>query len=833
MQKTHFEINGMTCSACSARIEKTLAKIDAIDTVSVNLLTNSMLVNYDEARINTDQIIKAVEEIGYGAKSKHKSVDQKEGQTPLTTISEAQEMKKRLLISVVFTIPLLYLSMGEMLNWPLPSFITGINNAMVYAFSLFLLVIPVVVVNRRYFIVGFKNLLTLAPNMDSLIALGSSAAVIYGIFAIYRIAWGFGHNNIELVHHFAMNLYFESAATILTLITLGKFFETRAKGQTSEAITKLMDLAPKTAILQRDGIEIEVAIDEVKVGDALIVKAGSSIPVDGVITNGYASLDESAITGESLPVEKKEGDRVTGGTILKAGYIVMEATAIGENTALARIIALVDEATSSKAPIAKIADRISAFFVPAVIVIALAAAVFWISHGNGIEFALTAGIAVLVISCPCALGLATPTAIMVGTGLGASHGILFKSAEALETLKLADTIVLDKTGTVTLGKPMVTDIMPHEIAETEFLRYAASLEKNSSHPLSIPIVNYARGLGLELEELSNYEIIPGQGIIGIIKGQTVIGGNRSLMTDKGVDIAIDEGEEKHLAMQGKTILYFAYSEKYIGFITLADTLNQTSLSAVAHLKKMGKSIVMLTGDNSYTAEAIAKQVGIETVIANVRPEEKEKEILSLQETGRNVVMVGDGINDAPALARANIGIAIGTGTEIAIESADVVLMKSDLRDVVASMHISSMVVRNIKQNLFWAFVYNIIGIPIAAGLLYPQFGLLLSPMIAAAAMSFSSLSVVSNALRLKLYNPKNVIIDYINQEESVMIKTLKIEGMSCMHCVGAVTKALNAIDGVSNVKVDLESKTASVEIDAGVEDKTLQVAVEEAGFQIK
>ncbi|KAI4453466.1 atp7 isoform b [Holotrichia oblita] len=744
----------MTCSACSARVEKGVSKLEGVKGASVNLLTESMWVEFDDAIQNANGVIKRVEEIGYKAMIKTENKEkQKEGSVK-TTNAETDSLKKRLIISAVFTVPLFYISMGSMLSFPMPSFITGMNNALIFAFTLFLLTLPVIIVNYKYFKVGFKNLFRLSPNMDSLIAIGAGAAFLYGIFAIYKIGWGFGYGDMDMVHKFSMDLYFESAAMILTLITLGKFFEARAKGKTSEAIAKLMDLAPKTAIVLRGGIEQEIPIADVAAGDILIVKAGAAIPVDGIILEGYGSIDEAAITGESLPVDKKENDKVIGGTINKSGYFKMEAKAVGNDTALAKIIKLVEEATASKAPIAKLADKISGVFVPVVIGIALIAFIVWLALGYGFEFALTIAISVLVISCPCALGLATPTAIMVGTGKGASSGILIKSAEALENLHNINVVVLDKTGTVTEGKPAVTDAIPFETSKEELLRIAASLEKMSGHPLAAPIVAEAEKMNITFEQVSDYELIHGQGIVGTIDGIRIYGGNRKLMTACGVDANLYSKIEEDSASTGETPLFFAKGNKYLGAIILADTVKPTSKNAIEQLKRMGLEVIMLTGDNAKTAEAIRRQIGIDRVIAEVLPEDKEKEIQALQSRGKKVAMVGDGINDAPALARADVGIAIGAGTDIAIESADVVLIKSNLEDVAAGIRLSKGTMRNIRENLFWAFIYNVIGIPVAAGILYGITGWLLNPMIAAAAMSLSSVSVVLNALRLKFLKLK-------------------------------------------------------------------------------
>ena len=587
--------------------------------------------------------------------------------------------------------------------------------------------------------------------MDSLIAIGSSASFIYGIYAIYKIAYGFGHSDLEMVHHFSHDLYFESAAMILTLITLGKFMEARAKNRTSEAITKLMNLAPKVALVERHGLQGEIPVEEVITDDILIVKSGATVPVDGVIIEGSGALDEAAITGESIPVEKHVDDTVTGGTLNKSGYFKMRATAVGEHTTLAKIIALVDEATSSKAPIAKMADKISGIFVPVVITIAVLASATWICLGYDLEFALAIGISVLVISCPCALGLATPTAIMVGTGRGAANGILIKSASALEAAHSIDTVILDKTGTVTEGKPIVTDIIPNSISDDELLSLAAAVEKLSEHPLAEPIINEAKARNLELPPASDYRLLPGQGLEAQVNGKLTFAGNAKLMEAVGVDTERFADVAKELAHNGKTPLYFAQEDKLLGIIAVADTVKPTSKEAIAKLRKLNIKTIMLTGDNKLTAEAIHRQVGLDQVIAELLPEDKERTIRKLQEEGHKVAMVGDGINDAPALARADVGIAIGAGTDIAIESADIVLMKSDLLDVPKAIGLSKAVMKNIKQNLFWAFFYNAIGIPVAAGVLYPHFGILLSPMLAAAAMSCSSVSVVTNALRLRFW----------------------------------------------------------------------------------
>ena len=878
MKKETYDITGMSCAACSARIEKGISGMEGMQQCSVNLLKNSMTVSYDEAELDSGKIIHQVEDIGYGAslhqtqgsKTTGASGRGKNGATDAAAAA-AKQMKQRLIVSLVFTIPLFYISMGHMAGWPLPPWLLGARNHMIFAFTQFLLVLPVLIAGGHYFKNGLKNLWHRSPNMDSLIALGSGAAFVYGIYAIYKIAWGFSIEDMDMVETFGMNLYFESSAMILTLITLGKFMEARAKSKTSEAITKLMDLAPKTAKVLRNGQEEEISVDDVQNGDILVVRDGDTVPVDGKITEGFASVDESAITGESLPVDKQTGDPVTGGTINRTGYFQMEATAVGEHTTLSKIIQLVDDATSSKAPIAKLADRVSSVFVPVVITIALLAAILWLLAGQSFEFALSVAISVLVISCPCALGLATPTAIMVGTGRGAAKGILIKSAEALEITHSIDTVVLDKTGTVTQGKPVVTDVIALEAdgktagentqAYTELLQLAFSLEKMSSHPLAEAIVKKAEACSAAFQEVSDYEMIPGQGIAGTIDKARCLAGNRKLMETNRIDISVAAGLQEKLADEGKTPLYFAQGGKFLGVIAAADVVKPTSREAIARLQEMGMDVIMLTGDNARTAEAIKKQVGIKTVIADVLPQDKEEKVRQLQEQGHKVAMVGDGINDAPALARADVGIAIGAGTDVAIESADIVLMKSDLMDAASAVSLSRAVMRNIKQNLFWAFFYNAIGIPVAAGVLYPAFHILLNPMIGAAAMSFSSVSVVSNALRLRFFTPKwkqesgtadlqttgnggmmeqstaaAEIADRIAQNdeskgETTMKKTIKIEGMMCQHCVKAATKALENVAGVTAVTVSLEDKQAVVEGTAT--DEALTAAIVDAGYEVK
>ena len=757
MKKDYFDITGMTCSACSARIEKNVSKLDGMKIVNVNLLKKSMSVEYDDQILTAADIVGRVEKTGYGA-FLHNASTTTVNNKPKEDIAlkEFQEMKKRLWISILFSVPLFYISMGHMFNWPLPEFLLGIPNVMNFAFTQFLLLLPVMYVNRKYFKVGFKTLFQGAPNMDSLIALGSTAAAVYGVYAIYKIGIGLGMQDMSTIHTFMMDLYFESAGMILTLITFGKFLEARAKGQTSEAISKLIDLAPKTALKSIAGKEIEIPIEDVTTGDILIVKAGTSIPVDGVVVSGTGSVDESALTGESIPVEKNTGDNVIGATINKSGYFTMEALKVGEDTTLSQIVKLVDEATSSKAPIAKLADKVSGIFVPIVIVIALIATITWLVLGKDFEFALSIGISILVISCPCALGLATPTAIMVGTGKGAENGILIKSAEALETAHNISTVVLDKTGTVTEGKPIVTDIITHkDITENEFLHIVGSLEKLSEHPLAEAIIHKAESKEITFEPVEDFIQLQGEGICGLINDVLYYAGNAKMLK-KYLHVENDllsKGER--FALEGKTPLYVFSEDEVLGVVAIADTVKKTSKQAVTTLKELGVNVVMLTGDNAKTAEAIRQQVNINHVVSDVLPQDKERVIREYQGKGNIVAMVGDGINDAPALARADVGIAIGAGTDIAIESADIVLMKSDLLNVVTAIRLSKSVIRNIKQNLFWAFIYNAIGIPIAAGLFYTAWELKLNPMIGAGAMSLSSVCVVTNALRLKFFKIKS------------------------------------------------------------------------------
>ena len=783
-----FNVVGMTCASCSANVEKAVKKLNGIEEVNVNLLSNSMTVDYRENEIDSSTIIKAVEAAGYGASVFVKEADRTDKTEKKDKVKEElEEMKVRIRVSFLFLIPLLYVSMGHMLGLPHPEWLMGSENALTFAFLQFLLTLPIVYVNRKYYRNGFKALAHRLPNMDSLIAIGSGAAMVYGIFAIFRIGTGLGHGDLEMVGMYRMDLYFESAAMILTLVTFGKYLEAKSKGKTSEAISKLIDLAPKTAVVLRTGeaggkamacgisgngeaasdcqipVEVEIPVEDVRIGDIVVVRPGQSIPVDGIIIEGSSTVDQSALTGESIPVEKHEGDRVVAATMNKSGYFKFRTEKVGEDTAFARIIQLVEEAGSSKAPIAKLADKISAIFVPVVMAIALISAAAWMIAGQTFEFALSTGIAVLVISCPCALGLATPVAIMAATGKGAQNGILIKSAEALEILHEVDTIILDKTGTITSGKPEVTDILTTGgMGLEEFMTIAASIEKPSEHPLSEAVALKAEEMGLVLKNAERFEGIPGKGISAYIDGKKYTAGNAALMKEQHADLSkMPENSAKNaesweaaadrLAREGKTPLYFACEGQIIGMIAAADVIKPSSASAVREMKALGLKVVMLTGDNIKTAEAIGKQLDLDGVAAEVLPEDKEREVRRIQEKGGKAAMVGDGINDAPALVRADVGIAIGAGTDVAIESADVVLIKSDLLDAVTAIRLSRATIRNIRQNLFWAFFYNILGIPLAAGLFYLPFGIKLSPMFGAAAMSLSSVFVVSNALRLRYF----------------------------------------------------------------------------------
>ncbi len=872
--RERYHISGMTCSACSAHVEKSVAKIEGTQKTSVNLLTETMDVEYDENLIGESDIIDAVVNAGYGAtlqSGAREHVAKEDGREQLKKKAKEEDrsMKWRLGISIAFLIPLMYVAMYHMFqDWfgiPIPKVVLNIfhgnGNAINFAFTQFLLVLPILYVNRKFFAVGFKTLLRRSPNMDSLIALGASAAVGYGIFAVYRISYGLGHGNMALVEQYSHDLYFESAGMILTLITVGKYLEGRSKGKTSEAITKLMDLSPKTAILlNADGEEVEIPTDQLQRGDVFLVKPGSFIPVDGIVLEGNSSIDEAVITGESVPVEKQTGDKVVSATMNKSGFLKCRAERVGEDTTLSQIIRLVEEASASKAPIAQLADKVSGVFVPVVILIALITLVVWLAVGAGAEFAISAAIAVLVISCPCALGLATPVAIMVGTGVGASHGILIKSGEALQQAKEIDTVVLDKTGTITEGKLKVkkVHVFDYNIKKEQLLVLAAALEKQSEHPLAEAIVDAAEEAllydgnsnNLSYPSVQQFKAVFGRGIQGIVSAQWMeqsgleqggyFIGNKAYLEEQ--NIVIEGANQKvidDLADDGQTPLLVANLSTLLGVIGVADQLKESSREAIADWHKMNIRVIMLTGDNKRTAEAVRKQLGLEEVIAEVLPQDKEQKISQLKEQGRKVAMIGDGINDAPALVAADVGLAIGAGTDVAIESADIVLMKSDLRDAVTAMKLSRAVIRNIKQNLFWAFFYNALGIPLAAGVLYTAFGWKLSPMFGAAAMSLSSIFVVGNALRLRFFkaNHKQQVEQLISKkerkEEKKMIKVIQIEGMSCGHCTGRVQKVLEGLEGVALVEMSLDDKKATVTLNADVSDEVLSATVTEAGYSVR
>ena len=843
MEKVAYEVTGMTCTACSSAVEKNVKKLEGVDSVSVSLMTNGMMVEYDPDKVDLNQIAKAVEDAGYG--SNLKGEDKVKDKSEESSIEiEIKEMKFRLIVSLAFMIPLMYIAMGDMIGLPVPSFLLGYENALAFVFTQFLLVLPIMYVNRKYFTVGFKTLFKGSPNMDSLIAIGSSAAVIYGIFAIYQIGHGLAINDTVLVNHYLMDLYIESAGTILGLITLGKFLEARAKGKTSNAIQKLVDLTPQTAIVLKDGKEVEVLVEEVSEGDILVVKPGNIVPVDGKVIEGSSFIDESAITGESLPVEKSVGDKVVGATINSNGYLKVEATKVGSDTTLAKIIELVERANTTKAPIAKLADKISSIFVPTVISISIVTFIVWLIISGDFTEALRPAIAVLVISCPCALGLATPVAIMVGTGLGAEHGILFKTAESLELLHKVDTVVLDKTGTITEGNLDVMDVVVfNNHKESEVLEKIVSLEKVSEHPLGKAIVEYGENNKVKILDVDHFEAVVGQGIVGIINDNKYFIGNKRILNNNDVDYSGISNLADDFANEGKTPIFIANEQEVMGILTLADVIKEDSVKAIANMQNLGLNVVMLTGDNEITAKAIQKQVGIQEVIAEVMPDEKEDVVKKYQSQDQVVAMVGDGINDSVALVRADVGLAIGAGSDVAIESADTVLMKNSLSDVVGAIRISNDTIRNIKQNLFWAFFYNIIGIPIAAGV-FASFGIRLSPTFAAAAMSFSSVTVVLNALRLRFMykedkqikkkkNTKEIEnrkVETLEQKkEDKMEKVVKIEGMTCEHCSGRVDKALNELEGVS-AEVDLDNNLAVVSGDAS--DDAIKEAVSEAGYKV-
>ncbi len=819
--KLKFTVTGMTCAACSARVEKVTRAVADVENVEVNLLRGTMVVEAPSEAVS-EPIIQAVKAAGYGASA---AVDAKSIQQPAED-NGIRGMKTRIIGSAVFLVILMYFTMGHMVGLPVPQWYHGQENALVAALLQLLLTLPAVFLNRVYYTRGLKALFHGSPNMDSLIAVGSGAALIYGIAALFCMAYAMGHGDWSTVQFYSENLYFESAAMILTLITLGKFLETRAKGKTGDSIRALMDLRPQTASVLRDGTEIVVPAEQVMVGDIVVVRSGGRIPVDGVVTQGRAAIDQSALTGESVPVEVEPGDTVAAATINTEGYICLRAQKVGQDTTLQKIIRLVEEAGGSKAPIARLADKIAGVFVPVVIGIALVTFAAWMIAGYGLEFSLTSAISVLVISCPCALGLATPVAIMVGTGKGASMGVLFKNGAALEHLHSVDTVVLDKTGTLTTGVPAVTDVLPNSASESELLSVAAALESYSEHPFAKAILQ--RVQGISAPEATAFETIPGRGVAGTVNGVRFFGGNRRLMEEKGISVP----EYPQLADQGKTPLYFAAEDgTYLGAIAAADVLKEDSAKAVAAMHKLRLQVVMLTGDNEKTANAIAGKAGIDQVIADVLPGDKAAAVKQLQAQGKRVLMVGDGINDAPALVTADVGMAIGAGTDIAMESADVVLMSGSLTGVSNAVRLSKAAIRNIRQNLFWAFFYNCLGIPVAAGVLFLPFGIQLSPMLGAAAMSLSSVFVVSNALRLQRFRPDAAAPKIIYKEEKNMTTTIYVEGMMCPHCKARVEQVCKAIPGTVDAVVDLQAKNVTVTGDADA--AALRKAITDAGYEVK
>ena len=845
--KETFDIEGMTCAACSARVQKAASGVDGVACANVNLLKNSMELGYDGAPETAAAVVEAIERSGYGARRRAPRTSGTRATEPAErpgAVAERAITEKRsqLVVSAIFSVPLFYVAMGPMFGWPQPPALAGEQGMMAAALTQLLLCAPILVANRHYFVTGFRTLAHRAPNMDSLIALGSAASAVWSVAQLYRMALGYGSGDLAAAHAAAHNLYFDSAGMILTLITLGKYFEARAKGRTTDAITALMDLAPKTATVLRDGSEVVVPVEDVAVGERVVVRTGEAVPVDGVVVEGSAAVDESAITGESVPAEKGVGARVTGATVSTSGWFVMEARAVGDDTTLAGIIRLVDEATSSKAPIERTADRIAGVFVPVVIAIAAVTLVAWTVVAGDFATALTHAISILVISCPCALGLATPTAIMVGTGRGAANGILIKSAEALETACRVDAVVLDKTGTVTAGSPVVTDVrLASGVGEKDLARVAGALERKSEHPLAAAVCAYVdeRHPGADASaRVADFTQVPGGGLSATVDGAPALAGNARLMAARGVRLKELAGSAEALAAEGKTALFFSLDGRALGMVAVADPVKPTSAAAVSRLRAMGVRTVLLTGDQEATAAAVARKVGVDEVIAGVLPAQKEEKVRELQRSGHVVAMVGDGINDAPALARADVGVAIGAGTDVAIGSADVVLMHSDPADVATAMELSRATMRNIRQNLFWALFYNAICIPVAAGALSP-WGVTLNPMIGAAAMGFSSVFVVTNALRLRTWKPAkpqsapapaDVHIESA-RKDTAMTRTLNVTGMMCQHCVAHVTKALEGVAGVSSVSVSLENGTATVEAAEDVTDEALVAAVVDAGYE--
>lgn len=859
MKKETYNITGMSCASCSAAVTRAVEKLEGAKDVNVNLMQNKMTLELSDG-LTDEMVIKAVEDAGYGASVKKDiKSDSSKKQTDVAG-DYATELKLRAIVSFIFMVPLMYFGMGGMFNAPFPKAFMGDGGKLLLALTELLLVIPIIFTGRKFFISGFKHLFKRNPNMDTLIAIGSGTSFLYSIYSLYMIAYFISIGDVKSSMPFGMNLYFDTAGTILTLITLGKYLEARSKKKTTEAISKLVNLIPDKAVILRDGVESEVLVSEVVAGDIVVVKAGETVPVDGVIVNGSGAVDEAMVTGESIPVEKNTDDRVTGGTISRSGYFSFRATNVGEDTALYKIISLVEEAAGSKAPISRLADKISGVFVPVVLCISFLTFIIWLFVRGDFSFALNMAVAVLVISCPCALGLATPAAIMAGTGKGAEKGIIIRNVVSLEVAHKIDTVVLDKTGTITEGRPKVTDIFVNDIDETEFISLAATLESASSHPLANAVTEYAKAKNIEIKRAETLETIEGRGIAGEINGQALYAGNAAYMQELGITDNRFKAKADELHNLGKTVLYFARGKdkkELIGIIAVADVIKEGSKEAVRELNQIGIDVVMLTGDNERTALAIGRETGVNRVVAEVKPIGKEAEIRRLKEKGKTVMMVGDGINDAPALAGADVGVAIGTGADVAVDTADIILMHSDLRDVPYAIMLSNEVVKKIKENLFWALFYNALCIPVAAGVFFAAFGLRLNPMIGALAMSFSSVFVLSNSLRLRFFTPKYKKVKARTQitqsqpkqnekkaqtdetkdnsytkEDIVMEKTIDIEGMSCAHCVKHVTEALDAIDGVK-AEVSLENKNAKVSLQKEVSDDVLKEAVVKAGYEVK
>ena len=877
MRKEIFNVTGMTCSACAARVERAVKKIEGTADVSVNLLTNTMTLAYDEATANPAAIIAAVEDAGYGASVKGaasaQAAPQAGGSSEAgadTAEKEIRAMRSRLTVSILFLLPTMYIAMSHMLaGWGLPyaagfkEVFWGAENALTFALAQFVLILPIMYVNRAYYVNGFRNLLHGAPNMDTLVGIGSMASALFGVFAMFRMSWGLGHGDLALAAEYSTNLYFESAGMIVTLITVGKYLEARAKGQTTGALKALMQLAPAEATVLRDGREVTIPAASLALGDTVIVRPGGRIPVDGTVTEGATSVDESAVTGESMPIAKTTGDTVTSGTLNIEGTIRFTATRVGEDTTIRQLIRLVDDASGSKAPIARIADRVSAVFVPVVIALALLAGGIWLMTGASLEFAFSIVISILVISCPCALGLATPVAIMVGTGRGAAHGILIKSGEALETAGTIDIVLMDKTGTLTEGRPQLVSVRPIGISADALISLAAALEAGSEHPIAAAVTAYAAEKGLAVPDAADFQAVFGKGVRARVAGTNCAAGNAALLAELGIPLSdAVEAALAEMSERGETALAVVQAGRIAGLLGVRDAEKPTSAAAITQMKRMGLTPVMLTGDDARTAHAIAARLGIDRVIAGVLPAEKRAHVERLQGEGHRVAMIGDGVNDAPALVRADLGIAIGAGTDVAVDSADAVLVRSDLLDAVSSIRLSRSVMRNIKENLFWAFFYNVIGIPLAAGVLYPSLGIKLSPMIGAAAMSLSSVCVVLNALRLRFFaidhepvrqeerTPIEVMIspivpamDEIRQntadssaaqrkEDIIMEKTINVKGMTCPNCVKHVTKALSGMEGISDVAVDLEAGTAKFTASREIPDSELASVLDDAGYEL-